>query len=258
MSTNLHTTKPFTTIKTTPLPPITTTPKKTTTTPKPIKTRTTKRPTTNHVTYPTPKTATCPPDNQTCIGLQVDIFDVFDLDPAPTTKPYTTPGSMVDVASSLVLSSLNELMNSASGKLAVKQPPQQQQANLNRQVNSKYGSSGSLIYPLSYQEEQRMMQKNMLYNSRNNAMNFNNQYSPYGYGQNIQNGYASLRDKMSNSPKVIDDEYVSSIKDVAQGNLIYSANNNPKLDNLSPKKLWTNSSFLTVNKVLPITTAYTG
>ena len=58
--------------------------------------------------------------------------------------------------------------------------------------------------------------------------------------------------------KVIDDEYLSSIKDFTKGSPIIYSTNNPVMDDISPSMLWKasplSSSAVTVNKILPVTT----
>ena len=78
--------------------------------------------------------------------------------------------------------------------------------------------------------------------------------SPYlkARSENIKNDVTNMTAK----DEILDDEVLSSIKDVSanNGNVIYMSDN-PKLDNLSPSRLWKNSMLITINKGLPIMTS---
>jgi len=206
----------------------------------------------------------------------VDLFDVFDFSQSTPTPPccpppgvVTTPNPMVDTASNLVLASLNQLVNAASDKanpypgVTNNKQPQvgsstqsayfDQQSQQPNQHQQNYGSSGSVIYPLNYQQEQpTMKQKSYQY-----YIGLNNKKPIYSMATAAGNPLAAaVRNTMSNTgdnTKVIDDEYLSSIRDITKGNQIYSTNN-PEMDNLSPSMLWKNASMVTVNKIIPITT----
>ena len=69
---------------------------------------------------------------------------------------------------------------------------------------------------------------------------------------NIKNDVTNMTAK----DEMLDDEVLSSIKDISanNGNVIYMSDN-PKLDNLSPSRLWKNSMLITINKGLPIMTS---
>ena len=78
--------------------------------------------------------------------------------------------------------------------------------------------------------------------------------SPYlkARSGNIKNDVTNMTAK----DEMLDDEVLSSIKDISanNGNVIYMSDN-PKLDNLSPSRLWKNSMLITINKGLPIMTS---
>ena len=214
----------------------------------------------------------------------VDLFDVFDFSQpittpppcCPPTDPVKSPNSMVDTASNIVLASLNQLVDSASDTVNLyrgggdaKQPhlgydssrlENTYTGQQNQQQN--YGSSGSVIYPLNYQYptgQQGMKQKSVVSNSKNYQyyLEMNNKKPIYSMATSAGNPLAAaVRDRMTSvgdNTKVMDDEYLSSIRDITKGNQIYSTNN-PEMDNLSPSMLWKNDSMVTVNRIIPITT----
>ena len=91
----------------------------------------------------------------------------------------------------------------------------------------------------------------------------NRNYEANGYGSlgspqvyNWKDRFLKARTKdlkALSTDNQLDDEMTTSLKDVSNGNL-YTFNN-PKLDNLSPSKLWRNSMLITINKGLPIMTS---